>query len=460
MGNPDADLEIERGGGETRRAVDRGGDPIRDAEGRLSADDPGAHHEELVAADTTQRVAGPNRCHEAVRHDAQQLVTGGMTELVVHPLETVDIDVDDGGPSGLPGEGRLERVHRRTAVHDPGQQVMGRATFQLRPEVRALGHVFDGHDRPRHASALIDEAAQSNHAAPRAAPVTRLDPDLQVVVGALVERRVERGEEDLPVLVGDRRDLGIHGVHCVEAQDAAEPVVRIHHAPIRQDLEHAGRQRLRQPVQELLARPQRFLGGHLFGDVDHLGEHVSAVRTTEPVVVRDVEPDPRGIGALVTQPDGGLNDAGLREHLHPALDRPLLVVGVDEVERTEPNHVLGSPAQDLRGGLVDIEEDRDFVLACPGHPRRARLESDVGEVREGRRVTADDDPDVDAVAGASVQVVDHRGSVRADLEANLRAGGARFACALPRGDDEGAVLGDNEIERGSGPERTVVRQGN
>ena len=42
MGHPDADLKIERGGGETRRAVDRPRDPTRHAEGSFSTGDPGA----------------------------------------------------------------------------------------------------------------------------------------------------------------------------------------------------------------------------------------------------------------------------------------------------------------------------------------------------------------------------------------------------------------------------------
>ena len=50
---------------------------------------------ELIAAEARKEgVAG--RCEQPARHLAQQLISGGMPEDVVHLFQAVEIDADDG----------------------------------------------------------------------------------------------------------------------------------------------------------------------------------------------------------------------------------------------------------------------------------------------------------------------------------------------------------------------------
>ena len=55
-----------------------------------------ADHDELVAADARERVDVADRAPHAARDAAQQLVAERVAELVVHLLETVEVDVQRG----------------------------------------------------------------------------------------------------------------------------------------------------------------------------------------------------------------------------------------------------------------------------------------------------------------------------------------------------------------------------
>ena len=160
----------------------------------------------------------------------------------------------------------------------------------------------------------------------------------------------------------------------------------------------------------------------------------------------------------MAQPHGRLHGRRFGQHLHPALDRSIVVLGMDEVERAMPHHVCGIPAQDPRGRLVHLEEDRHLVLAHAGDARGRGL--DLLETCQRGHVSADDDPDVHAVAGASVQVVDHRRPARIQRQADLGAGAARRPHAFPGRDDLLAVVGDHEVERRASLEYLVASQWN
>ena len=100
------------------------------------------------------------------------------------------------------------------------------------------------------------------------------------------------------------------------------------------------------------------MGRHLVGDVHELGSHVTMSRIVEEVVIRDLQPQPRTVTALMTQPDS-IALAGPGEHLQPALDGPLAVVRVDELERPLAHHLVRCPAKHLGRRLVDGNEHRD-----------------------------------------------------------------------------------------------------
>ena len=115
-------------------------------------------------------------------------------------------------------------------------------------------------------------------------------------------------------------------------------------------------------MQQLLAGPHRLVRRHLVGDVHELGPHVAVGGVVEQVVVRDLQPHPRAVPAPVPQPDA-IALAGPGQHLHPALHRPLAVVGVDELERALAHHLLRCPAEHLGRRPVDGHQHRELVLA-------------------------------------------------------------------------------------------------
>ena len=129
-------------------------------------------------------------------------------------------------------------------------------------------------------------------------------------------------------------------------------------------------------MQQLLPRPQCLVSRHLVRDVHELGSHVTMGRIIEEVVVRDLQPQPRTVTALMTQPDS-IALAGPGEHLHPALDGPLAVVRMDELERPLTQHLVRRPAKHLGRRLVDGNEHRELALM---RGREARYDS--GPVRK------------------------------------------------------------------------------
>ena len=55
----------------------------------------------IVASDPADDVIGPHRTQETIGHHTQQLVTCGMTELVMHILESVKVNEDHRRPAGF-----------------------------------------------------------------------------------------------------------------------------------------------------------------------------------------------------------------------------------------------------------------------------------------------------------------------------------------------------------------------
>ena len=93
-----------------REGLAKGGeDPLGDAPGagRIGLLDEDA---ELVSAEPGRRVLQPQAGSDPLRHGGQELVSGRVAEAVVHDLEVVEIDEED-GELARPGDDHPEPAH-------------------------------------------------------------------------------------------------------------------------------------------------------------------------------------------------------------------------------------------------------------------------------------------------------------------------------------------------------------
>ena len=90
---------------------------------------------ELVTAQAGDRIRRPNDRAQSLRHEGQEPVTPGVAEHVVHRLEVVEVDEQDGDgcslPTRQPGEGMLDSVMEEAAVGEAGERVVERPVAEL-----------------------------------------------------------------------------------------------------------------------------------------------------------------------------------------------------------------------------------------------------------------------------------------------------------------------------------------
>ncbi len=144
--------------------------------------------------------------------------------------------------------------------------------------------------------------------------------------------------------------------------------VRVQHVALSIEVQDPERDGLGDPAQELLAGAHRLVRRHLLGDVESFGDD-APFGLAEQILVGELEPHPGVVGAPIPQPGPTLRTRG-GEHVHPALDRTVMVVRVYEVERRAADHLVARRSEHLCRGLVDIDEDRDVVLALHRDTRR------------------------------------------------------------------------------------------
>ena len=87
----------------------------------------GQHHEDLLAADPVDRVAGPQGRPHRVGDVLQDGVAGGVAELVVDPLEVVEVAEQEGVGEALARVAGLavelgEALLQRVAVEEAGER--------------------------------------------------------------------------------------------------------------------------------------------------------------------------------------------------------------------------------------------------------------------------------------------------------------------------------------------------
>ena len=189
-------------------------DAYRESFGRLVEQE-----RELVAAEASQRVCGPDRLRETRRNHLQQLVAGAVTERVVDLLEAVEVDEENRETiSGTRGarERLLEPVAEERTVGEPGEAVVERLPRQLLLEPDALGDVTG----VQHDAADEPVCAQVGHVRlelpPLAEPIPQPELDLvrlsacaRFLEELAIVRVHERGE---PRAV----DLGLRAPECLD----------------------------------------------------------------------------------------------------------------------------------------------------------------------------------------------------------------------------------------------------
>ena len=105
--------------------------------------------EELVAAEAAQRVRGARHLLEAPGDRPQQLVAREVAEGVVHALEVVEVDQQDGADAAVARDARVglvEPVLEERPVGQAGQGVVQGAVRELGREGALLGDVALGED--------------------------------------------------------------------------------------------------------------------------------------------------------------------------------------------------------------------------------------------------------------------------------------------------------------------------
>ena len=108
---------------------------------------------------------------------------------------------------------------------------------------------------------------------------------------------------------------------------------------------------------------QSLAGGHLLRDVDQLRDGDGRPVFARLEVVGGLDPQPAPVFAEVAQPDRlDACSRPAREPAHPVVDRPDVVVGMDEFERRLSDHLLRRPTEHQGGRLVDPEDARHLAL--------------------------------------------------------------------------------------------------
>ena len=274
---------------------------------------------ELVAPDAGHEVGAARPRPQALRHRLQDGVPRRVAQAVVHRLEAVEVDEDEGAARALPpraGEGALEGVEEEGAVGEAGEAVVAGEPLEvgLRPlplqeegeEAPGVGEGGQPIGVPR-AHLVAAHLEDPHHLPPRPhgdgdrdPGLVRAGPDRRVLLeGAAGERVVGRGGKQGRRPAGGRPGQdGQRGLPL----DAPEPRLRATQS-LHERVEHRGgglgqRQRGGEGVGRALAGGGQPLaptplaevadvGGqddaplHVGGNDHHLDRHQRAVRAHE-----------------------------------------------------------------------------------------------------------------------------------------------------------------------------------
>ena len=410
----------------------------------------GQHHE-LVATEATDQVTCSGLGLQALGEHHEELVAGGVSERVVHPLEAVEVDEEDGQGVAC-AEGRrqapVELGHQMGAVGQAREGVMGGGVADALLERLALGDVLHRADHIAQRPVLV--AHTSGQHPHRAIPggTGGPHPDLHVEhLTALVE--AGDGSSDLVPVVGMGQVEPVGDL--VEAGDRPEGLVGVVDLAVAVGAEHTKGDGLGQHSEPVFALGERVAGDHVGVDVDERAAHqhlTGLVAATgeegavdpAPALVLGGEPGPQAAGHAVVV-----------EHTGEGHERLPQIIGMHRRQGgTEEGGVV--LVEHPRDRPVDL---RDLAARRDGH-RRAGIgagnDAERGARFEGVGVVREDVGDGARLRG-DVGDGEQRGPVD-PFETQEHLGHALPARLLVAGDGQRLVGRDDDGDE----EREVLRQ--
>ena len=142
-GDPDACADHELAARDPDRLREDVQQPPRNS-GGMRLVRPVQQQGKLVAAQPRKRVARPAHLREPLRNRLEELVAGIVAEAVVHLLEPVEVDEQNGeraARAGRAGERLLQAVAEECAVGQHGETVVEGLPRELFLQANALGDV-------------------------------------------------------------------------------------------------------------------------------------------------------------------------------------------------------------------------------------------------------------------------------------------------------------------------------
>ena len=186
------------------------------------------HGDELVAAQTGERVALAHRLAHAPRQRHQQLVTGVVPLRVIDGLEAVEVDIDHGQALATAlsaGHGLVQAIGKQDSVGQRGQRVVMRDALELALMLLLRRDVGEKPDEVPDLAARIAHRADGEQFGEQFAALAPV-PHLAIPVALLQQALPHRGMELRSVAVGFEQ-AGLVPEHFVPgvAGDARERLV-------------------------------------------------------------------------------------------------------------------------------------------------------------------------------------------------------------------------------------------
>src|SRR6266702_3910582 len=167
-------MAIER---RTQRPID----PLNELAYVVVRDHPVLHDRELVAAQPSNEVLGPDRFAQPLRYAPEELVADQMAERVVDALEFVDIDVEDCEGNLCGFQQQTFRVPlKQRAVRQISQRIIMREMLDPRLHTSALGDILHGRGPASVRRSLVDQ--------PDGAPVRHGNDPIRYLAHAGVQK--------------------------------------------------------------------------------------------------------------------------------------------------------------------------------------------------------------------------------------------------------------------------------
>ena len=360
--HPDAGGDVHLDPLNDERLVEDLHDPLGERDHRVVVGQVLGDHDELVAAEPTDRVRRAGATPEPLPGLHQDPVAGVVAEVVVDELDPVQVDIEDterAGPPPGPQDRLAEPVEEQRPVREPGELVVGRLAAQLPLHLLELGDV--ARDRRAvldTARLVVGEQHQGHRGRParpgqgRLAPpfAVALHPGERLVVEPLPAHRVEQLGDGAPgeVVVGWDAELG--AADPVQVQELAADVEEGHQIGGR--LEEQG-------------EPLAFAAGvDLVGDVGDRDEPVRVVVLEGP----DLDPGPAQLPVGAGEPHRGpLVGAVPPGPLGQAVHRPP-VAGMEQV--ADPGAALDQARSDHGPRRGVLEHDPAVPVDLSHRDRR------------------------------------------------------------------------------------------